>query len=467
MKKVLSILLITFTATACQTPVHSELEFPELEKLSTTQDVIQYQIDESPPSDWTISPQINPDTLSVECREDLPTHVSFISDLGRKDFQLAGNENVLFDVVTQDGQRAVTQIACIPERLRFRGDYADSPLDNRNFKTDINNGTLDEHIREMMRVRKIPGVSVIVVQDGDSIFQKSYGVTDTKTKTSINSRTPLRMASATKVLSSLVFLAAAERGDINLDARVGDYLKDAPSDWKKVPLWRLLNHTSGLPTLGATNIKDMTEPEKSDLTPLKIYNHLKQQPLDFQPGERIRYQQGTYAILALILERETNRNWGQAIEYYLFKPAGMVGTVYGDSLSTGPKAYTYENAMPAQESYYYPKGVSMGGGYNITPHDMAALFKAWNKGALVSERFYAEQVFDQKRLPDGNGYSLATIVETIGTTRTVGHEGGAGAANIRYAPDQKIGVAVFTNLNANNAAQDISAEILELLFDHP
>lgn len=109
----------------------------------------------------------------------------------------------------------------------------------------------------------------------------------------------------------------------------------------------------------------------------------------------------------------------------------------------------------------------MSGGLNLSANDVAALFKALSRDTIVSREFYANEVFSDARLPEGVGYSLAAIVNLEGSIRSSGHEGGAGVANIRYAPDLGIGVAVFTNLNAKNAAQDISAEITELLFNPP
>jgi len=107
----------------------------------------------------------------------------------------------------------------------------------------------------------------------------------------------------------------------------------------------------------------------------------------------------------------------------------------------------------------------MSGGLNLSTNDASGLFKALASDKIVSRSFYESAVFSQSRLAEPTGYSLAAIVNMDGDMRTVGHEGGAGAANIRYAPESKIGVAVFTNLNSQSAAQDITAEIIELLFD--
>ena len=429
--------------------------------LNTGAETIQYSIDDGSLRPWTIAPELKPDTLEVECRDEIPTIVRFVSDIDRGEFRLKGTESIQFDVKTSNGQLAATQISCVPVRLRYEGNYAVSPTNARNFQSDLHSGTLDAHIREMMAVRKIPGVSVVVVQGQAVLFQKSYGVSNIETNTPLTDATPMRLASATKVLSGLALLSAAEDDIIDLDASLGEYLPDAPDDWKRVPLWRMMNLTSGLPTLDAI---DMNDAEKSLLKPPQIYDYLRQHPLDFAPGSQRRYQQSPYSIFAHILEQKTGLEWEEFLSQHVFDPASMRDSYYGDSLTEHPPAYVYRDAAPFPEEYYYPKGVSMAGGYNVSARDMSNLFKAWNAGEIVSNTFYAGQIFDADRLPDGRGYSLATIVNIDGSTRTVGHEGGAGAANIRYAPDAQIGIAVFTNLNANGAAQDISQEITELLY---
>jgi len=285
--KVLGILVAMIAIGACNFKALNlnTAENPKLLELSSPDAMLTYSINGSTPSPWRVAPEINPDELSVECSTGDITRVEFRSKTGAIQFELSGKGREDFVVELDDGRRANTRIQCIPRRLRFRGDYASGNLQDRDFHRDLNSGTLDEHIQQIVEVRKIPGVSLVVVKDQVVLFQQSYGVSDKKTGAPIGDRTPMRLASATKFVSGLVFLSLAEDGIIDLEKTLGDYLPGLRPDWRPIPLWRLLNHTSGLPTLQATALRALPHEEMDLLTPEDIFNTLKDLPLDFEPGD--------------------------------------------------------------------------------------------------------------------------------------------------------------------------------------
>ena len=435
--------------------------------LSSANMELTYSINESDPASWRVAPELDPDELSVECFEDRVTSVKFQSTTATVELEVSGTAFEDFVVELADGQRAKTRVQCIPEQKKFRGDYATGMSNRRDYRFDLNSGTLDAHIQQVIVARKIPGAAIAVVQGEEVLYQKVYGLSDLKSRTVMTEDTPMRLASATKFISGLVFLSLAEDGVIDLDKTLGDYLPNLQDDWDAIPLWRLLNHSSGLPTLSGTSLSGASKEEMNALSPKDIFTALVTLPLDFEPGSRGRYQQEAYAILAYIAERETGLTWPDLVQQHVFDPAGIEDAYFGDSLTQHPASYTYASGKVAPESYYYPRGIHMSGGLNLSANDISRLFKALSRDVIVSREFYANEVFSDARLPDGVGYSLAAIVNLEGSIRSSGHEGGAGVANIRYAPGLGIGVAVFTNLNAKNAAQDISAEITELLFNPP
>lgn len=55
--------------------------------LKTNNLAIQYQIGKEEPKNWTIAPQLSPDTLNVECTMDENTLVTFLTDSQKEHFQ--------------------------------------------------------------------------------------------------------------------------------------------------------------------------------------------------------------------------------------------------------------------------------------------------------------------------------------------------------------------------------------------
>ena len=349
---------------------------------------------------------------------------------------------------------------------------SDRSLPVASWAAKLDSSALKEMIDRHVTDKAVPGTAVIITQGDRVIFQHEVGVSDVETRTPMSSHSPMRLASATKVISGLVFLAAAERGLLDLDASIETLLPDAPQAWAGIPVWRFLNHSSGVPMIVITpDFNEMTNAERAMLSSRQIYEMVRTWPVDFKPGEKTRYQQSGYAVLATVLTEKTGKSWDQLVHEFVFEPAGMTETGYGDSLTEHPISYGIDTGALVPQEYYYPPSLAMGAGYNTTASDMAKLFAALAEGRIVSQTFYRDNVFSPQYIMSrgrsdavGEGYSLATIVERFGDSRTVGHSGGSALADIRYAPDEEVGIAVLTNLNTDGIATGLTAEISSMIF---
>ncbi|WP_162843398.1 serine hydrolase domain-containing protein [Parasphingopyxis lamellibrachiae] len=436
-----------------------------LPQLRTSEMVVQVQIGNEPEFAWTVVPEISPDKLRVGCTADATTRVSFTSDLESREFTVSGTDFLQFNIVNPDGQTALTEIECIPPRLRFPGDYAVSPAENRDFSRDLNSGTLAAHIEQMVEQRRIPGLAVVVTQGSQTLFQRAFGVGDLESNAPFTSATPVQLASATKFFTGLLMLSLAEDGVIDLAAPLGDYLADAPETWRNVPLWRILNHTSGIPRILADErFQALPEDEQLGLTQREMFAMLEAMPLDFEPGSAMRYQQSGYAILAMAISERTGLNWDELLQEHVFGPAGMTDTRFAAQATGALPVYQLDRGALSEAHNPYPGLLRMGGGYLTTASDMARLFAAIAQGSIVSEAFLESQIFADERIDADSNYSLATIVKTFAGERLIGHSGGGGLADIRYAPGSGVGIAVLSNRLGSIISRDITDEISELLF---
>ena len=105
----------------------------------------------------------------------------------------------------------------------------------------------DAWIREQMAAKKIPAMSVAVIQDGKIVFERAYGLANVELNVPGTTETKFIIASTTKAWAATAIMMLVEQGKVGLDQPVGDLIPDLPASWRAVPVCRLLSHTSGLP----------------------------------------------------------------------------------------------------------------------------------------------------------------------------------------------------------------------------
>jgi CubicO group peptidase (beta-lactamase class C family) len=325
----------------------------------------------------------------------------------------------------------------------------------------------------MMQVYNVPGLSVAVVKDQKVILCKGFGLSNLEKKTPFNENTVGRLASATKFLTGLVVLKMAEKGVINLNDPLKKYVNDIPKDWQSIPLWRLMNHTSGIPTTEKTpfDIDKMTEDEQKKLSERDLFELINKFPLDYKPGEKWRYQQTAFATMVMIITEKTGKSWHQVVRETILKPAAMSNTIHNELIKYPadlvPKDYKFEDGGFVNMPYFYVLAQSTGAGYNSTADDMAKMFLALNKNQIVSLKFLKDEVYVKDRMYPLNetaSYSISTEIKPFGKFLTIGHSGGPDIANIRYSPDAKIGVAVLANRGTSGISEDLTNRIFKRIL---
>ena len=168
-----------------------------------------------------------------------------------------------------------------------------------------------------------PGGAVLVVRNGKVIYKKGYGVEDIQKKNPITSQTLFNVGSISKTFVAYGILRLAREGKLSLDDDLYKYFLDFknPSIAKKIKLYHLLTHTSGLPDLrklSEDSVFYLTAKDEENFAPLK-----QTEQLNFEPGEKFQYSNPAFNGLALIIEKVTGKKWQQYIKETIFKPAGM------------------------------------------------------------------------------------------------------------------------------------------------
>ena len=109
----------------------------------------------------------------------------------------------------------------------------------------------------------VPGASVLVVRDGNSLIRRSYGLANLEEGTRATPVTNYRLASVTKQFTAAAILLLIEDGRLALDDRLRQWLPSLPASNDAITIRHLLTHTSGLidyeevmPADQATQLRD-------------------------------------------------------------------------------------------------------------------------------------------------------------------------------------------------------------------
>jgi CubicO group peptidase (beta-lactamase class C family) len=186
----------------------------------------------------------------------------------------------------------------------------------------------------------VPGAAVMVLKDGVPVFRRAYGRANLEHGVAATAASNFRLASMTKEFTAAAILLLAEDGRLALDDPVRRWLPALPPAAAAVTLRHLLTHTGGLIDYEDLIAADATQ-QVHDADVLRLLG-----PEDrtyFEPGTRYRYSNTGYALLALVVERASGRDFAAFLRARIFVPLGMYATLaYQAGISGVPRrAYGY------------------------------------------------------------------------------------------------------------------------------
>lgn len=167
---------------------------------------------------------------------------------------------------------------------------------------------------------------VHVARDGHPILHRAYGTVGCRSAARLDSASVFYVASLTKPITATAILQLESRGRLTLGDTLGRFFPGAPAPTRRITLGQLLSHTSGLGRPGA-------EPEEG-WTREAYVRAVLAAPVAAPAGERQRYSNAGYAVLAAVVERASGSSYSRYLRDRIFGPLGMerTGTVRDDSL---------------------------------------------------------------------------------------------------------------------------------------
>jgi D-alanyl-D-alanine carboxypeptidase len=178
-----------------------------------------------------------------------------------------------------------------------------------------------------------PGAIAIIERPGSSAVYRA-GVSDARTRASLDTRLSMRLASVSKAFAGAVALALVDRHVLSLSDTIAKRLPQLPASWGAVTLAQALNHTSGLPDFSQNDgfVEYLRSHPRATPPPLFLLRFVAHDGLAFTPGTRYRYSNTDNFVVALMTEAATHRSYTALLQSMVFAPLHLKST----SLPTGP-----------------------------------------------------------------------------------------------------------------------------------
>ena len=329
------------------------------------------------------------------------------------------------------------------------------------------NAWLDGKLPDALKNGGIPGAVVSVVKDGQVVTTRGYGWADTGASggnpVAVDPQKSLfRVASVSKIPTSIAAMQLVEQGKVDLDADISAYLDfeierrfDEP-----LTLRHLLTHSAGFEEHGSlTPTTDLEAYVKND-PPAQV----------FAPGTTPGYANYGMALAGYIVQRVSGQPFETYVREHVLEPAGMTSSTYEQPLPKemadllGPGYTSTGEEVPFELMGDFPAG-----SLTVSAPDFAAFM---NAQLSRSPKLLRAETWEQMWSPGlgedklGNRakageMGLGYFDLSRNGQRVVGHGGDNQGWHSQFElyPEEKTGI--FISYNGDGNGSDSSSSLRE------
>ena len=161
---------------------------------------------------------------------------------------------------------------------------------------------------------------VLVASEGEIIFTGVNGKRDFERKILLKLSDVFELASVSKQFTAMMVMICKEKGLLNYDDLVEEYL-DIP--YKGITIRNLLTHTSGLPDYQKIMDENWDKSQVAGNTEILEYLNKYEPEILFSPGDEYKYSNTGYVLLGSIVEKVTGKDFVKISKKWIFEPLKM------------------------------------------------------------------------------------------------------------------------------------------------
>jgi CubicO group peptidase (beta-lactamase class C family)/D-alanyl-D-alanine dipeptidase len=329
---------------------------------------------------------------------------------------------------------------------------------------------LQRWLAEEVAAKKLPALSIALVDDQTTVWSHGFGWQDPQAKTAATGDTVYRVGSVSKPFTTLLLMMLVEMGVFDLDAPVQDYLPEfqpVNKTGKKITLRQMVSHRSGLVRESPVgNYFDESGPSLAHT--VKSVNGID---LVYEPETKTSYSNAAVATVGYVLERTQKEPFAQLMQRRLLGPIGMNSSSFDPSPALRKrmaKALMWSYVGREFPAPTWDLGMAPAGSLYSTANDQAKFLKflfaggktADGKQLLKRETLEKMWQIQYPKKGDKSGFGLSFLVSEFEGKRRIGHSGAVYgfATELAALPDEKLGVFVSAARDVSNAVTRHAAE---------
>jgi CubicO group peptidase (beta-lactamase class C family) len=320
------------------------------------------------------------------------------------------------------------------------------------------------NLADRMAFYKVPGVSIAVIDHGRIDWARGFGFADVAAQRPVTPGTRFQAASISKSVAAAAVLHFVEKGKIDLDRNVNDYLKswNLPENEftreQKVTPRRILSHSAGFTVHGFPGY-EMGKPVPSLGQVLNGEKPANTEPIRVNtvPGTKWSYSGGGYTVMQQTLIDVIGKPFPEVLQRTVLGKFEMKESAYSQPLR--------DDWRPFAATAYHPDGKPVEGKYHTypelaaaglwtTPRDLARFAiriqeSLAGKSHKVVSKAMAEKMVTRQIENDGLGLFLDGEGQTLRFSHGGANEGFQ-CMLLAYAHTGQ-GAAIMTNSDSGGA----------------
>ncbi len=316
-----------------------------------------------------------------------------------------------------------------------------------------------------------PGAAVIVVEHGETLLRKGYGLANAELGVAIEPEMTFRLGSITKQFTAVAVLMLAEQGKVDLSAPITTYLPDFPTQGKTITVEQLLQHTSGLKNY--TELSEWAPRWREDMTVQQIIDLFKDKPLDFAPGTSWHYSNSGYILLGAIVEKVSGQSYADFLREHVLAPLGLEHTYYDDPRRLVPgrvAGYEADGKGVRPADYLSMTQPYAAGALASNVDDLARWTAALGAGSVLTAAS-RQRLWTGGQIADGRSthYAYGWGAWSYEGHRVIEHGGGIHgfSTGALWLPDDGVFVAVLSNLPGASDPEAVALQAASQLIGLP
>jgi CubicO group peptidase (beta-lactamase class C family) len=332
---------------------------------------------------------------------------------------------------------------------------------------------VDGYMASYLRDAHVAGAVVTAIEGDDIVFAKGYGLADVNARIPVDANETLfRIGSVSKLFVWTAVMQLVERGQIDLETDVNDYLTDlsVPDEgWGPVTMANLMTHTAGFDE----RVLGLFARDENALRPLGDVLRDELPARIRPPGDLISYSNHGVALAMYIVEQVSGVPWETYTESNILEPLGLERTSFAQPpFQAGPnrlsKGYRFQDGDFVERPFEFIPLAPVGAVSSCATDMARFLALHLGLGEAYGVRLLGEdyaRLMQQTRFrshPDVNGMALGFMEMDKNDVRIIGHGGDTELFHTLFAFFPEHGIGLFASFNTAGANYD---EFLQAFVD--